>query len=275
MSSLVSRFGGRSPSLRSASPLSDDQIRSVAPSIFAQGAHDSRSQRYTYIPTVDVLAGLRREGFSPFAVAQTRTKASDRREYTKHMLRLRKEGQLNAEGSANEIILINSHDGSSRYQLLGGVFRFVCLNGLVVGDEPFDLRVPHKGEVVHNVIDAAFTLVDNFGKIDEQRQGMQALELSRPQQVAFARSALALRYDEGTAPYEPEALLVTRRSEDEARDLWTSFNRVQENMTAGGITGRTAANRRIVSRPIAAIDNSVKINRALWVLAEEMRKLAA
>lgn len=275
MSSLVSRFGGRSPSLRSASPLSDDQIRSVAPSIFAQGAHESRSQRYTYIPTVDVLAGLRREGFSPFAVAQTRTKALDRREYTKHMLRLRKEGQLNAEGSANEIILINSHDGSSRYQLLGGVFRFVCFNGLVVGDEQFDFRVPHKGEVVHNVIDAAFTLVDNFGKIDEQRQGMQALELSRPQQVAFARSALALRYDEGTAPYEPEALLVTRRSEDEARDLWTSFNRVQENMTAGGITGRTATNRRIISRPVAAIDNSVKINRALWVLAEEMRKLAA
>jgi hypothetical protein len=32
---LASRFASRSPVLRSDSPLSDDQIRSVAPSIFA------------------------------------------------------------------------------------------------------------------------------------------------------------------------------------------------------------------------------------------------
>ncbi|MEN9476374.1 MAG: hypothetical protein RLZZ300_515, partial [Pseudomonadota bacterium] len=59
---LASRFASRSPSLRSDHPLSDEQIRAVAPSIFAQAAHESRSARYTYIPTIEVLAGLRREG---------------------------------------------------------------------------------------------------------------------------------------------------------------------------------------------------------------------
>jgi hypothetical protein len=52
---LASSFHYRSPVLRSASPLSDDQIRTVAPSIFAIDKHDSRSDRYTYIPTIDVL----------------------------------------------------------------------------------------------------------------------------------------------------------------------------------------------------------------------------
>lgn len=40
-------------------PLSDEQIRTVAPSIFAQAPHGSRSERYSYIPTATVLAELR------------------------------------------------------------------------------------------------------------------------------------------------------------------------------------------------------------------------
>jgi|TARA_R110002020_G_scaffold142060_3_gene314027 hypothetical protein len=52
---LASRFSYRSPVLRSDHPLSDDQIRTVAPSIFAETPHESRSQRYSYIPTAAVL----------------------------------------------------------------------------------------------------------------------------------------------------------------------------------------------------------------------------
>ena len=53
------------PSLRSDYPLSDDQIHRVAPSIFADAPHESRSQRYAYIPTAAVLTELRKEGFQP------------------------------------------------------------------------------------------------------------------------------------------------------------------------------------------------------------------
>jgi hypothetical protein len=56
---LASSFRPNSPVLRSNVPLSDHQIHDVAPSIFAEGKHDSRSERYTYIPTIDVLRGLR------------------------------------------------------------------------------------------------------------------------------------------------------------------------------------------------------------------------
>ena len=55
---LASRFASHSPTLRSDYPLSDDQIRRVAPSIFAEAPHDSRSERYAYIPTAAVLAEL-------------------------------------------------------------------------------------------------------------------------------------------------------------------------------------------------------------------------
>jgi hypothetical protein len=95
--------------LRSDSPLSDDQIRRVAPSIFADGKHESRSERYTYIPTIDVLRGLRNEGFQPFMVCQTCMRDQGKREYTKHMLRLRHADQINGD-ETNKIVLLNSHD---------------------------------------------------------------------------------------------------------------------------------------------------------------------
>jgi hypothetical protein len=116
-------------------PLADDQMRCAAPSIFAEGKHGSRSERYTYIPTIDVLRGLRKEGFEPFMVAQGASRVEGKAEFTKHMIRMRHAGQVQTRPEANEIILINSHDGASSYQMLAGAFRFVCCNGLVVGTE--------------------------------------------------------------------------------------------------------------------------------------------
>lgn len=119
---LASRFAFRSPSLRSDYPLSDDQIHRVAPSIFADAPHESRSQRYAYIPTAAVLTELRKEGFQPFMVTQTRVRDEGKREHTKHMIRLRHASQING-AEANEIVLLNSHDGTSSYQMLAGMFR--------------------------------------------------------------------------------------------------------------------------------------------------------
>ena len=100
-------------------------MRSAAPSIFAEGKHASRSERYTYIPTIDVLRGLRSEGFEPFMVAQGASRIEGKAEFTKHMIRMRHAGQVQTRPEANEIILINSHDGASSYQMLAGMFAYV------------------------------------------------------------------------------------------------------------------------------------------------------
>ena len=43
----------------------------------------------------------------------------------------------------------------------------------------------------------------------------------------------------------------------------------------GGQAGRSAHGRRLQTRAVSSIDRGVSLNRALWVLAEEMRKLKA
>jgi len=282
---LAARFARNTRVLRSDEPLSEDQMRAVAPSIFAQDKHESRSARYTYIPTIDVLRGLRKEGFQPFMVAQGRSRIEGKEEFTKHMIRMRhvsNDASQIAKPEANEIILINSHDGASSYQLLSGLLRFVCSNGLVVGTVSNDIRIPHKGNIQGEVIEGAFRVLEDFEAVNESTSAMKALELKPDEERAFATAALALRFGERSvaetgghvpAPVTAEQLIEARRPEDLGHDLWTTFQRVQENVIRGGQTGRSAQGRRIQTRPVGSIDRGVSLNRALWTLAEEMRKL--
>ena len=274
---LASRFASCSPALRSDRPLSDDQIRAVAPSIFAEAPHASRSARYGYIPTVEILSQLRKEGFQPFMVCQTRVRDEDRREFAKHMLRLRHESQINGQ-EANEVILLNSHDGSSAYQMVGGCYRFVCQNGLVCGDTFTDARIPHTGNVAGRVIEGAYEVLDGFVRVDESREAMRAIPLDEDEQQVFARSALALKYDADPGaplPITERQILEPRRFDDRGSDLWSVFNRLQESLVKGGLSSRSASGRRQRTRPVQGIDQNVRLNRALWTLAEGMRQLKA
>ena len=46
--------------------------------------------------------------------------------------------------------------------------------------------------------------------------------------------------------------------------------RVQENLMKGGLSGRTAQGKGSRTRAVTGIDGDVKLNRALWVMAENM-----
>ena len=277
---LATRFARNTQVLRAESPLNEDQMRSVAPSIFALQPHQSRSERYAYIPTIDVVQAMGREGFAPFMVAQGRCRTEGKAEYTKHMIRFRHAAQISTRDSANEVILINSHDGASSYQLISGAFRFVCHNGLVAGDVMHDQRIKHQGNIREDVIEGAFRVVESFEAVNGSIDEMKSLTLSLGEQNALASAALALRFPspegvEVPAPVTAAQINEPRRYADRSPDLWTSFQRIQENCTKGGLPGRAATGRQMRTRAITGIDGNVTINRALWVLAEEMRKLKA
>src|SRR6516165_3070691 len=76
---------------------------------------------------------------------------------------------------------------------------------------------------------------------------------------------------------KPDQLLNARRAGDSNPDLWTVFNRVQENVIRGGLDnfGYDANNRyrRGHTRQVKGLDQSTALNRALWTLGEEMAKL--
>ena len=299
-SSLRTSFAGtRLPSFgkgsrvfrtRDAAGLTDEQLRHVAPSAFALEAHSSRSARYTYIPTSEILTGLRREGFLPMEVRQAGSRIEGKEEFTKHMIRFRHAGHhdLRAAGiqvgeSIPEIVLVNSHDGTSSYQLMSGLFRVICQNGLIAATATggHSLRIPHSGDIMHQVIDGCVTILEDMPGTLEKVGHFQQLALAPDERRAFARAALQLRYEDATperpAPVNADTLLRANRHEDNQPSLWHTLNTVQENTVQGGQFFRTqdAAGRarKGHTREVKGIDGNVALNRALWTLAEEMRKI--
>lgn len=194
-----------------------------------------------------------------------------RREHTKHLLRLRRAGQINGQ-HVPEIIILNSHDGASSFQLLPGIFRSVCTNSLVCGQSFGEIRVPHRGNVVEKVIEGAYEVLGVFDRVEEKRDAMQSLLLPPPAQQAFAKAALTYRFGEEHQPVTASQILTPRRHEDRQDDLWSVFNRCQENLLKGGLPGRTAKGKRSHTRAVKGIDSDVRLNRALWVMAEQLQQ---
>lgn len=267
---LASRFG-RVNQIRRDRPLTNDELMTHVPSVFGTDKHESRSVRYTYIPTIALLDSLKQEGFQPFFACQTRVRDQSKREHTKHMLRLRREGQITGK-QVPEIILLNSHDGSSSYQMLPGLFRAVCQNGLICGESFGEVRVPHKGNVVEKVIEGAYEVLGIFDQVEEKRDAMQSLLLPPPAQQAFAKAALNYRFGEDHQPVTESQVLSARRWQDESSDLWTVYNRLQENLSKGGLIGRTVQGKRSRTRAVNGIDGDIRLNRALWVMAEKLQQ---
>jgi hypothetical protein len=261
-------------SYRSANPLTNDEIARYAPSVLADHAHQDRAATYGFIPTIQTIEGLRQAGFLPYEVRQTRVRDQGKKEFTKHMVRLRAARDITVTtNEVPEIILLNSHDGTSSYQLMAGYFRFVCSNGLIAGSVCDDIRIRHNKNVVDNVIDGCTRVLDNIQLADERIDAYKGINLTEAESTEFAKAALQLRWDDGAAPITPDSVLRAKRWEDRKPDLWTTFNRIQENMVRGGVRGHTTTGKRTTTREVGGVNENVRLNKSLWTLADAMAQL--
>jgi hypothetical protein len=252
--------------------LSLEAVRQRAPAAFASSAHESRSPRYTFIPTERVLTGLMGAGFVPVEARQTQARGASS-SHARHVLRLRRRFEtVQLKGSVPEVVFMNSHDGSSAYQLRMGLFRVVCTNGLIVSRGAFPAYcVPHRGNVVDEVVAGALKLSESFECLAAQVEHMEQRQLFKDEQLQFAERSLALRYpNPAEAGMQPSQLLTCRRVEDSGNDLWTVLNRCQEALLRGGLSRRAASGRLSRTRRITSIKEDVRLNTGLWDLATAM-----
>ncbi|EFO28617.1 protein YfjQ [Roseibium sp. TrichSKD4] len=265
--------------------LTEDELRSLAPSIFATEAHESRSDRFQPIPTIEVLRGLMAEGFMPVGAKQARTRDETKADFTKHLIRLRRlddDRKYSVGDTVCEILLKNANDGTSAYDLMAGLFRVRCLNSLVAQTATLDsVKVRHSGDVGAKVIEGTYRVMKEAEKALIAPADWSTLNLNTDERHAFAEAAHVLRFGdasgETSTPVKPDQLLVPRRRGDIGEDLWTSMNVVQENVLRGGIhtISRDAHGRRRRgrTRAVKGIDQDIKLNKALWVLSEKMAEL--
>jgi hypothetical protein len=272
-------------------PLTDEELRHIAPTIFAPHAHDARSERYAFYPTSELVINLRNEGFEPFAVAAAHVREKEgqisREGFQKAMIRFRHRRHFESGGNgmdfAREVIVLNAHDGTSSVQLMAGGFETVCKNCLFRGTIDHNVRVPHKGDIRTKVIEGAYSVLESLGEMEAERQVMRALPMTGADQQAYAEAAQILRWepvdDEGNKvkpPVTTAQLLQPRFREQVAPTLWNTFQTVQNHVINGGDTGMretVRGRRRTATRQVTGIDQTAKLNQAMWHLADYFARM--
>jgi hypothetical protein len=253
--------------------LTTEQLYKNVPSLFTRGAAEHTSERYQPIATIDVIDSLFQEGFYPTVARQSMSRTKDKKDFAKHIVRFRHRDYMPGDGIFPELVLVNSHDGLSSYRLMAGLYRQICTNGLVAGENYDEVRVRHQGDVIGNVIEGTYRVIESSHKMLQVVEHMGNCLLPEEKLLEFSKQAHALRFsDDANLVIEPKNLLIPRRREDIKRDLFSVFNVIQENLIKGGVSGYRLNEygrwRRARSRKITSIDQSVKLNRDLWTIAE-------
>jgi hypothetical protein len=247
--------------------INEDMLRRQAPAVFATSANEERtSDRYTFIPTTSVIETLQEDGWEAWDAKQVRSrKWSDM--HAKHIVRMRRqkvEERTKVGDSFVELLIVNSHNGLQTYNLHAGIFRMVCSNGLIIGDENYGkVKVKHIGYSPDEVIAASQKLVASTNEIYQTRDNWNRQELDLSERRQFFADAAALRWED---PTEDTIRQVSqaRRVEDAGDDLWSVYNVAQENLTrAGWVDPKT----RRKARKITSISRDVELNSQLWDLA--------
>ena len=144
--------------------LSEQTLRTQAPSIFATGPMQGVSDRYTFVPTARIVDGLRELDWVPVEVEEQRIRNELRRGFQKHLLRFRRAEQMATLDEWNvELVLLNSHDRGCAYQLHAGIYRRICSNGLVMSEGSFEaIRFRHSKLETEEVVRRVFVCSNSF-----------------------------------------------------------------------------------------------------------------
>lgn len=226
------------------------------------------SERYQFVDTRAIVQRFAEEGWQ-LAAAQVASPSRRDGAYAKHSLDFRHPELAPMRGTVPRILVINSHDGTSAARVMGGAYRFVCSNGLVIGTTFAAESVRHIGDAAADLIHRMRALARNTERLYTQIDRWANKDLTRAQRAEFARFAAHLRWGDA-GRFNSDEVLQVRRVEDDAGDLWSTFNRVQENTIRGGLTGLSRSGRAATSRPLVEITRSAEYNAQLWRLAEEV-----
>ncbi len=241
---------------------------SLPASVLSTSAAPTTSDRYQFISTAEIINRFAQEGWEPVNATVASPKKRDKA-FAKHMVDFRHPDFGEVNGAVPRIILVNSHDGTTSARVMSGMFRFVCSNGLVVGHTVEQHAVRHYGDAASALIGRMQALAKSTSDIYQQVERWSKKDLTKAQRNEFARFAAQLRWGDAHR-FEADDLLALRRAEDDKGDLWSTFNRVQENTVRGGVEGLSRSGRLATSRPLSDIMRGVDYNAKLWQLAEEV-----
>ena len=279
-----------------ADALTMDQMHERCPAAFSSSASPETSSRYGFVNTADAINILQDNGFSPVRAIQKPSRKGGSVLFNDHMITFNAPKAFDGSGERGELILYNSHNAKSSLKLFAGAFRFICSNGIVAG-EGFEAKLRHSMLTANGFNDLVNDQAKALPALMDSIERLKSIAMDPKQVLDFAYDAAELRWgmdptwkpnSELTNTTEAESLRgsfataqtvtdmnATRRYGDAGADAWTVFNRAQESLIRGGVRIRSYTERNQhgadrKARPIAALAETVRVNRKLWDLADAL-----
>lgn len=141
--------------------------------------------------------------------------------------------------------IINSYDGSCRLNIMGGLGRIVCSNGLVIGRDFEAFRFVHRGNKIYDKLKTSYGLiVAKLNKLKSDADTLKELILNKDEvnNIITGIYKEILESDTDTkkvtlikvSDYVLDLTQRPRRKEDKYDDAFTIMNIVQEKIIRQG-----------------------------------------
>ena len=229
------------------------------------------TDRYVHVPTTQVIEDIQKLGWNPIEACQVN--ARKRKGYQRHMIKfVNPDFIVEGRDEYPELLLSNSHDGTTSFTLDVGIFRLVCSNGMVIKTQDFgSMKVRHYGYDFEAIKSAVTELMQSIPGYLKQVEEMKQQKLEKDQMLDFARKAAMLRFAKTNEEsiekiVDLSDFLESTRKEDEGDGLWEVFNRIQEKVVNGKFQYAFGKKER-KARPVKGFKQQVKLNQDLWELA--------
>jgi len=261
---------------------STEDLKKMAPAAFSRTVSPILTDRYSYFSTEDFLQAFEKLGWEPYSVKQNGCNP-----YSRHIIRLLNPemGFIPVKGDKirPQLIIDNSHDGFTKAQIHLGLFRLVCTNGLVLAIPGLSTNVKwlHVGIDQKEMIEMLAETAEQYRQVGSHVSNMQQISLNEDQKQEFAIKAVAYRdprkfiLEDGTinesaihSTLDIHDIYEPVRPQDEADDLWTLFNVVQERTIKGMFEMTSPKGRKSSPRVITNGKRNLEYNKKLWTLAE-------
>jgi hypothetical protein len=269
--------------VNSMTPLSTEQIRSKASSIFQNKGAEKMSDKYIHIPTSRVIEDMEKLGWFVTEAKEVKSRKADRIGFQKHLLIFRN-NDIIIEGEDGDIVIpqifiTNSHDGSSCFEFRAGIFRMICENGLVVATKEFEkMKIRHMGYNFEEVQKVMERMLEQIPMTVESMNTMRGIELNKDQSMELAGMIVGARF--GNEAIESmnidlEKLLTPIRKEDEFMDLFTVMNVLQEKVMGGDFNYSNGTKTR-KARQIKNFQTDIEVNQKIFSATHDfMNSIAA
>ena len=255
--------------------LTKEEIKEKGKSIFATAGAEHTSEKYSHIPTYQVIEDMKVLGWE--VTTCTEIKSRKNIGFQKHLVVFRNNDVIingkDGDDMFPQILLTNSSDGKNAFTFRCGLYRLVCSNGLVISTQEFsNMRIRHYGYDFSELQKTITGIIEQLPLTIESMNKFKQIELEEEQILELAKRAIEVRFgheETNRIQIDYNEFIKATRPEDEGNGLWEVFNRIQEKVLDGDFN-YSAGGKSRKARKIKNFQQDIKRNEGLWELANDV-----